>query len=91
MPRPNDEATRSAAADSACLGSGSTARHRFTGCIGRLSTVVGTGRDRCLWHVVAVCWAEGLFTIVSEPGRALEPMVPASARELWPFCVLRDS
>ena len=61
MPRPTDEATtRSAAADSACLGSGSTTRHRFTACTGRLSAAVGTGRARCLWKAVTVCWADTL-------------------------------
>ena len=91
MPRPNDEAARSAAADSACLGSGSTTRHRFTTCIGRLSAVVGTGRARCLWKAVAVCWADALQITASEADRALRPMLPTSAWEPWPFCVVRES
>ena len=91
MPRPNDEAARSAAADSACLGSGSTTRHWFTACIGRLSAAVGTGRARCLWKAAAVCWAEVLPVIAADAGRALGPMLPSSARERWPFCMLRDS
>ena len=91
MPRPNDEAARSAAADSACLGSGSTARHRFTACIGRLSAAVGTGRARCLWKAAAVCWAEVLPFLAADACRALGPMLLSSAREPWPFFVLRDS
>ena len=91
MPRPNDEAARSAAADSACLGSGSITRHRSTACIGRLSVVVGTGRARCLWKAVAVCWAYALHITASEADRALRPMLPTSAWERWPFCVLCDA
>ena len=91
MPRPNDEAARSAAADSACLGSGSTTRHRFTACIGRLSAAVGTGRARCLWKAVAVCWADALHTTASEADRALRPMLPTSAWDPWPFCVCLDT
>ena len=91
MPRPDDEAARSAAADSACLGSGSTTRHRFTPCVGRLSAAVGTGRARCLWKAVAVCWADALPITASEADRALRPMLPTSAREPWPFCVVRES
>ena len=66
-------------------------RHRFTACIGRLSAAVGTGRARCLWKAAAVCWAEVLPVIAADAGRALGPMLPSSARERWPFCVLRDS
>ena len=66
-------------------------RHRFTACIGRLSAAVGTGRARCLWKAAAVCWAEVLPVIAADAGRALGPMLPSSAREPWPFCVLRDS
>ena len=91
MPRPNDEAARSAEADSACLGSGSTARHRFTACIGRLSASLGTGRVRCMWKTVAVCWANALPVIAFEAGRELRPMLPTSAWEPWPFCVVRES
>ena len=91
MPRPNDEAARSAAADSAILGSGSTAKTPVHQRIGRLCVVVGTGRARCLWKVVAVCWANALPAIVAETGRALGPMLPASAWEPWPFCVVRES
>ena len=91
MLRPTDEAARSAAADSACLGSGSTARHRFTACIGRLSAAVGTGRARCLWKAAAVCWANALPVTASEADTALRPMLPTSAWEPWPFCVVRES
>ena len=91
MPRPTDEAARSATADSACLDSGSTTRHRFTTCIGRLSAVVGTGRARCLWKAVAVCWADALPVTASEADRALRPMLPSSEWEPWPFCVVRES
>jgi len=91
MPRPNDEAARSAAADSACLSNGSTTKTRFTACIGRLSAVVGTGRARCLWKAAAVCWANALPITASEADRALRPMLPTSAWEPWPFCVVRES
>jgi hypothetical protein len=90
-PRPVCEAARSAEADYACLGSGSAIGTRFAACIGRLSAVAGTGRSRCLWQVVAVCWAEALPATVTEAGRAFGPMLPSSAREPWPFCVVRDS
>ena len=66
-------------------------RHRFIACIGRLSAAVGTGRARCLWKAAAVCWAEVLPVIAADAGRALGPMLPSSARERWPFCVLRES
>ena len=66
-------------------------RHRFTACIGRLSAAVGTGRARCLWKAAAVCWAEVLPVIAADAGRALGPMLLASAWERWPFCVLRES
>ena len=91
MPRPNDEAARSAAADSACLGSGSTAKTLVQPCIGRLCAVVGTGRARCLWKAVAVCWANALPITASEADRVLRPMLPTSAWESWPFCVVRES
>ena len=66
-------------------------RHRFTACIGRLSAAVGTGRARCLWKAVAVCWANALPVTASEADRALRPMLPTSAWEPWPFCVVRES
>ena len=91
MSIPVDEVARSAAADSACLGSGSTSRHRFTACIGRLSVVADTGCARRLWQLATVCWAEVLPVTAAEAGRALGPMLPASAREPCPFCVVRDS
>jgi hypothetical protein len=34
---------------------------------------------------------EVLPVTAADAGRALGPMLPSSARELWPFCVLRDS
>eukprot|EP01043_Picozoa_sp_COSAG02_P003426 COSAG02_NODE_83_length_39665_cov_25.213719_25_plen_188_part_00 len=66
-------------------------RHRFTACIGRLSAAVGTGRARCLWKAAAVCWAEVLPFLAADACRALGPMLLSSAREPWPFFVLRDS
>ena len=91
MPRPVCEAARSAAADSPCLGGGSATKTLVHPCIGRLSVVAGTARARWLRQLAAVCWAEMLPATTSEAGRALGPMLPASARERWPFCVLRDS
>eukprot|EP01043_Picozoa_sp_COSAG02_P007197 COSAG02_NODE_212_length_28729_cov_45.980196_8_plen_233_part_00 len=60
-------------------------------CIGRLSVVAGTARVRCCSPFAAVCWAETLLVTAAEAGRALGPVLPASARERWPFSVLRDS
>ena len=91
MPIPVCEAARSAAADSPCLGSGSATKTLAHACIGRLSVVAGTARARWLRQLAAACWAEVLPVIASEAGRALGPMLPSSARERWPFCVLRES
>ena len=85
------EATRSAAAYSPCLGSGSATRTLVRACIERVSVVAETARARCLRQLAAVCWAEVLPVTVTETGRALGPMLPSSAWECWPFCVLRDS
>ena len=41
--------------------------------------------------LAAVCLAEVLPVTAADAGRALGPMLPSSARERWPFCVLRDS
>ena len=91
MLRPVCEAARSAAADSPCLGGGSATKTLVHPCIGRLSVVAGTARARWLWQLAAVCWADVLPVTTTEAGRGLGPMLPSSARELWPFCVLRDS
>ena len=91
MHRPVCEAARSAAADSPCLGSGSAAKTLVQPCIGRLSVVAGTAGARWLRQLAAVCWAEVLPATATEADRALGPMLPASARERWPFCVVRDS
>ena len=91
MPRPVCEATKAAAADSACLGSGSATKALAHACIGRLSVVAGTAHARWSSTFAVVCWAEALPVTAAEAGRALGPMPPASARERWPFCVLRDS
>ena len=85
------EAARTAAADSLCLGSGSTAKTLVRPCIRRLSVVAGTARARCLRQLAAVRWAEVIPITTTKAGRALGPMLPASARERWPYCVLRDS
>jgi hypothetical protein len=85
------EVARSAAADSPCLGSGSGTKTQVHACIGRLSAVAGTARARWLWQLAAVCWAEVLRATTDEADRGLGPMLPPSACELWPFCVLRDS
>eukprot|EP01043_Picozoa_sp_COSAG02_P055371 COSAG02_NODE_6408_length_3593_cov_2.949914_5_plen_127_part_00 len=91
MLRPDHEVARSAAADSACLGSGSTVKalvHR------EHRTPLRGGWDcraRCMWKVVAVCWANALSATASESGRALGPVLPSSAWEPWPFCVVRES
>ena len=90
MRRPVCGVARSAPADAACLGSGSATRTLVHACIGRLSVVAGTARARCLRQLAAVYRAEMLPAINAEADRALGPMLPSSARERWPFCVLRD-
>jgi hypothetical protein len=85
------EAVISAAADAPYLGSGGDAETLVRLCIGRLSMVAGIAHARCLRQLAAVCCADALPAIVTEEGRALGPMLPASAREHWPFFVLRDS
>jgi hypothetical protein len=85
------EAARSATDESPCLGSGSAAKTLFHACVGRLSVPAGTVRARWLRKFAAVCWAEVLPTTITEAGRALGPMLPASARERLPFCVVCDS
>ena len=82
---------RSAAACAACLGGGSAAKSLVRACIGRLSEPAGAGRARWLRRLAGSCCAEVLPVTAAEAGRALGPMLPSSARELWPFCVLRDS
>ena len=66
MRRPNDEAARSAAADAACPGSGSTTRHRFTACIGR-------SPRRLVPAVLAACGrlsrSVGLMRFISQHSR----------------------
>ena len=84
-------AARSAAAYAACLGSGSAAKTLVHACIGRLSEPAGTGRARWLRRLAGSCCAEMLPDIVDEGDRALGPMLPSSAREFWPFFVVRDS
>ena len=91
MRRPVCGVARSALADAACLGSGSATRTLVRACIGRLSVVAGTAHARWCSPFAAVCWAEVLPVIAADAGRALGPMLPSSARERWPFCVLRDS
>ena len=83
-------AARSATAYAACLGSGSAAKTLARACIGRLSEPAGTGRARWLWRLAGSCCAEVLPITIAEADRALGPMLPSSARELWPFFVLRD-
>ena len=85
------EAARSAAADSPCLGSGSASKTLVHACIGRVSVAAGTARARWLRQVVTACWAEVLPAPTSKANMALGPMLPASARERWPFFVLRES
>ena len=84
------EATRSAAADTACLDCGSAAKTLVGACIGRLSAAAETGRAHWPWQLPVSCWGEVLPTVADEAGRALGPMLPASTRELWRFFVLRD-
>ncbi len=85
------EAATSVTADAACLGYGSATRTVFCPCVVRLSVVTGTARARLFSPFDAVCWAEALPIAAAEVGRALGPMLPASARERWSFCVVRDS
>ena len=89
--RPLCEVARSDRADSSCLGSGSAAKTLIPACIGRLSVAAGTARARWLRQLGTACWAETLPTTVTEAGRALGPMLPASAWERWPFFVVCDS
>ena len=89
--RPVCEAARSAAADSPCLGSGSATKTLVHPCVGRLFVVAGTACARWLRQLAAVCWAEMLPATITEADRALGPMLPSSARERWPFCVVHDS
>ena len=84
-------AVRSAAAYAACLVSGSAAKSLVHACIGRLSEPAGTGRARWLRRLAGICCAEMLPITAAEAGRALGPMLPSSARELWPFSVLRGA
>ena len=51
----------------------------------------GTARARWLRQLAAACWAEVLPVTTAEADRALGPMLPSSARERWPFFMLRDS
>ncbi len=85
------EAARSAVANSLCLGSDSTAKTQVRLCIRRLSVVAGTAHVRWLWQPASICWAAVIPVIATDAGRALGPMLPASARERWPFFVVRDS
>ena len=91
MLRPVCEAAKSAAVDAACLGSGSAAKTLVHTCLGRLSVAAGTARARWLRQLAAVCRAEVLPIITVDADRALGPMLPSSAWEHWPFCVVRDS
>eukprot|EP01043_Picozoa_sp_COSAG02_P027512 COSAG02_NODE_1628_length_11586_cov_3.954644_4_plen_257_part_00 len=89
--RPTCKAATSAMADAACLGCGNAVRTVVRVCIGRLSVVARTAHARWCSPFAAVCLAEVLPVITADAGRALGPMLPSSARECWPFCVLRDS
>jgi hypothetical protein len=91
MPRPVCEAARSAAPDSLCLGSGSAAITLVHAFIGGLSVAAGTAHARWLRQIATVCSAEVLPATITEASRALGPILPSSARERWPFCVLHDS
>ena len=91
MRRPVCGVARSAPADAACLGSGSATKTPVQPCIRRASVGAGTASARWLRQVVTACWAEVLPGTTSKANRALGPMLPASARERWPFFVLRDS
>ena len=75
------EATRSAAGDTACIGSGSDAETLVRLRIGRPSVVAGSACARFLRQLAAVCCAEALLYINIEAARALGPMLTASARE----------
>ena len=71
-----------------CLGSGSDAKSLARACIGRPLEPAGTGRPRWLWRLAGSSCAEMLPITAAEAGKALGPMLPASAREHWPSCVL---
>ena len=54
-------------------------------------TPLGAGWDWPPSLAVAACWqqlCEMLPITAAEAGKALGPMLPASAREHWPSCVL---
>ena len=89
--RPACEAATSAMADAACFGCGSGVRTVVRVCIGRFSVVAGTARARWCSPFAAGCWAEVLCVTAADAGRALGSMLLASAREPWPFYVLRES
>jgi hypothetical protein len=82
-------AARSAAACAPCLGSGSASKSLAHACIGRPLELAGTGCPRWLWWLAGSCCAEMLPITAAEAGKALGPMLPASAWEHWPSCVLR--
>ena len=85
------EAAASAAADAACLGRGTASKSLDLACLGRVSQPVGTGCARWLWRLAGSCCAEMLLVTSAGADKALGPMLPSSARELWPFCVLPAS
>ena len=80
---------RSAAADTAYLGCGSADKTLTRPCILRLSAVAGAGLTHWLRQLAAVWWAEMLPNLAPVQSGALGPMLPASAREHWPFFVLQ--
>jgi hypothetical protein len=85
------QATTSATPDAACLSCGSATRTVVRPCIVRLSLVAGTARARWCSPSAASCWDEELPIVAAKAGRALGPMLPASAQERWPFFVLRNA
>ena len=58
----------------------------------RLLAVAAPGlHARWLWQLASICWAEILPMKAAEADRALRPMLPTSAWDPWPFCVVRES
>ena len=84
-------ATGSTAAYVACLGCGSATKTPVHSRIDASRWWLKTVHARGLWQPATVCWAEKLPAVHDDSGRALGSMLSTSAKEHWPFFVLRDS
>jgi len=84
-------ATGSTAAYVACLGCGSATKTPVHSRIDASRWWLKTVHARGLWQPATVCWAEKLPAVHDDSDRALGSMLSTSAKEHWPFFVLRDS